>query len=196
MNAANCITLSRIPLLFLAVLLMCFSKQIPCGATLCFAVYLVGALSDWLDGYLARKSATVSNFGKFMDALADKIFVIGLFVALLAFKIIPAWSIFFILIIIGREFIITGLRLVAAAKGIVLAAEKIGKHKTIVQIVAIGFFLLWKAMIDDLTFFHDGLVVFVRLTGFVLFFLATYMTIYSGYYYVNRYKYLFDEEAV
>ena len=91
---------------------------------------------------------------------------------------------------------ITGLRLIAAAKGIVLSAERVGKNKTVVQIVAIGFFLLWKAMIEDLTFFPGVLITAVRFTGFILFFIATYMTVFSGYYYINRYKYLFDEDEV
>lgn len=173
---------------------MYFSKVIPGGATLCFLVYLIAAWSDWLDGYLARRCSTVSNFGKFMDALADKVFVIGLFVAILVFKILPIWGIFFVLIIIGREFMITGLRLVASSKGIVLAAERVGKVKTVMQIVAIGFFLLWKAMVEDMPIFPQSITEFVRLVGFIIFFVATLMTVYSGYFYVNRYRYIFNED--
>jgi CDP-diacylglycerol--glycerol-3-phosphate 3-phosphatidyltransferase len=192
MNIANCVTLSRIPFLFIVVGLMYL--KIPFSATLCFLFYLIAALSDWLDGYLARRCDIVSTFGKFMDALADKIFMIGLFVSILVLGILPSWGLFFVLLIIGREFLVTGLRLVASSRGIVLVAEQAGKMKTVLQIVTVGLFILWRAIVRDLTFFPAWFAQFVYETALILFWISTYLTISSGYYYITRYKYLFDEQ--
>jgi CDP-diacylglycerol--glycerol-3-phosphate 3-phosphatidyltransferase len=193
MNIANCVTLSRIPLLFVVVGLMYF--RIPFGSTLCFLVYLLAVLSDWLDGYLARRCDIVSTFGKFMDALADKIFMVGLFVTILVFGILPKWTLFFVLLIIGREFLVTGVRLVASSRGIILAAEQIGKVKTVMQIVTIGFFMLWRAVVEDLTFFPKWLGIFIHSSAMILFLITTYLTLSSGYHYIRQYKHLFDDQV-
>jgi CDP-diacylglycerol--glycerol-3-phosphate 3-phosphatidyltransferase len=190
-NIANYVTLSRIPLLFIVVGLMYF--HFPFAHTLCFLVYLIAALSDWLDGYLARRCDMVSTFGKFMDALMDKIFMIGLFVSILVLGILPRWALFFVLIIIGREFLVTGLRLVASSRGIILVAERTGKIKTVMQIVTIGFFILWQTIVQDLTFFPRWIGDFIHGVALILFWISTYMTVASGYYYVQNYKYLFSE---
>jgi CDP-diacylglycerol--glycerol-3-phosphate 3-phosphatidyltransferase len=192
MNIANCVTLSRIPLLFIVVGLMYF--RIPFGSTLCFLVYLLAALSDWLDGYLARRCDIVSTFGKFIDALADKVFMVGLFVAILVLGILPQWTLFFVLLIIGREFLVTGVRLVASNRGIILAAEQIGKVKTVMQIVTIGFFILWRAVVEDLTFFPKWLGIFIYGSAMILFLITTYLTLSSGYHYIRQNKHLFDDQ--
>ena len=100
--------------------------------TLALGLFLFAALTDWLDGWLARKFGQVSEFGKFMDALADKVLTLGMFTSLLALGALPIWTLFPILLILSRELLITGLRLVAAGKGKTLAAEKIGKIKTVI----------------------------------------------------------------
>ncbi|MDR2372431.1 MAG: CDP-diacylglycerol--glycerol-3-phosphate 3-phosphatidyltransferase [Puniceicoccales bacterium] len=191
MNIANCVTLSRIPLLFIVVALMYF--RIPFGSTLCFFVYLLAALSDWLDGYLARRCDMASTFGKFMDALTDKIFMIGLFVSILVMGILPRWTLFFVLIIIGREFLVTGVRLVASSRGIVLVAERTGKIKAVMQVVTIGFFILWRMIQQDLPFFPDWFGELIYEIALILFWVSTYLTISSGCYYIGRYRYLFDD---
>ena len=104
-------------------------------------LFLFAALTDWLDGWLARKFGQVSEFGKFMDALSDKVLTLGMFVSLLALGELEDWALFPVLLILSREFLITGLRLVAAGKGKTLAAEKIGKLKTIVQLTCISLYL-------------------------------------------------------
>jgi CDP-diacylglycerol--glycerol-3-phosphate 3-phosphatidyltransferase len=190
-NIANYVTLSRIPLLFVVVALMYF--PVPLGSTLCFLAYLLAALSDWLDGYLARRCDIVSTFGKFMDALTDKIFMIGLFVSILVFGILPQWALFFVLVIIGREFLVTGVRLVASSRGVVLVAERAGKVKAVMQVVTIGFFILWLAIRRDLTFLPDWFGQLVYGIALILFCISTYLTVSSGYYYIKRYRYLFDE---
>lgn len=193
MNLANCVTLSRIPLLFAVAGLL--YVRVPFGTTFCFFVYLVAALSDWLDGYLARRCDMVSTFGKFMDALADKIFMVGLFVTILALGILPRWTLFFVLIIIGREFLVTGLRLVASSRGLVLAAEHEGKIKTVLQIVTVGFFILWQAVVVDLVFLPKWVGVSLFYVAMTLLFAAVYRTVTSGWHYMKRYRYLFEIEA-
>ena len=101
--------------------------SLPWIRTAALIVFLFAALTDWLDGWLARKFGQVSEFGKFMDALSDKVLTLGMFISLLALDEIGRWALFPILLILAREFLITGLRLVAAGRGKTLAAEKVGK---------------------------------------------------------------------
>ena len=115
---------------FLAVM---FSK-IPYHETIALALFIAGGLSDFLDGHIARRDKLVTNFGILMDPLADKIMVCSAFIAFVGVKWIAAWM---VVIIVARELAITGLRLLAASKSVVLAAEGYGKHKTISQIIAI-----------------------------------------------------------
>ena len=148
MNFPNIITLSRIPILFGVVTLL--SIQIPWARTSAFILFVIGALTDWADGYFARKFGLVSNFGKLMDALTDKVFMVGLFTTLVVMDILPGlWALFLLLMILSREFLITGLRLVAASSGVVLAAEKMGKHKTVTQMLAAILLLLSTAIRTD-----------------------------------------------
>ena len=109
------------------------------AASAAFVLFIVAGLTDWLDGYIARKRGIVSNFGILMDALTDKILMLGLMIGLVD---IGRVHIFLVLLILGREFTITGMRLVAATKGVVVAAESSGKQKTMTQILAVGAFLL------------------------------------------------------
>lgn len=188
-NIPNIISLTRIPVLFAIVGLLYLPTR--GAATIAFALFILGAITDWLDGYLARKYNIVSNFGKMIDALTDKIFVIGLFVALLGLGFFPKGSVFLILLIIVREFIITGLRLIAASKGLVLAAEKRGKIKTLTQILTLGVFLFLNLLNKD---FSLGIIPAIQITGIILLFLATYLTVYSGISYLIKYWDIFTEE--
>lgn len=192
-NVPNIISLSRIPVLFIIVALLYLPNR--GAATIALVLFIIGAITDWLDGYLARKYDIVSNFGKMIDALTDKIFVIGLFVALLALGFFFEGSIFLILFIIGREFMITGLRLIAASKGLVLAAEKRGKIKTFTQILTIGVFLLANVFSKDFSQQINQEVVFwTEIIGDILLFIATALTIYSGASYLIKYWDVFTEE--
>ena len=106
-------------------------------------IFILSALTDWLDGYLARRLQQITDFGKFADALADKVLTAGLFVSLAALQRLPeSWGLLAVLLIITREFMVTGLRLVAAGRGLVMAAEGLGKFKTLIQMLSIGLFLL------------------------------------------------------
>ena len=165
--------------------------------TLAFILFLVGAVSDLVDGYIARRYNIVSTLGKFIDALTDKIFVIGLFVTLLAFDFLPEGSVVLILLIIGREFLVTGLRLVAASKGIVLAAEKMGKIKTFSQVFTVGAYLFGNAIQSDFEkWLMPWIVPLVETIGIVMFLLAAYLTVSSGVGYLIKYWGLLKEEVM
>lgn len=175
MNLPNRITLIRIVLV--PVFLLILSVRIQYGEWLAAAVFILAASTDGLDGYLARKRKEVTRLGKFMDPLADKLLVSAALVSLVELGKISAWVAF---IIIGREFAITGLRAIAAADGVVVAASKLGKAKTVSQIVAIVFlfihdfpFNLWNIPIGK---FAMGVAVF--------------FTIWSGLDYFSRVRHL------
>ena len=166
-------------------------------------LFLFAALTDWLDGWLARKFGQVSEFGKFMDALSDKVLTLGMFVSLLALGELEDWALFPVLLILSREFLITGLRLVAAGKGKTLAAEKIGKLKTIVQLTCISLYLGKIALqVDFIQVFsgeeelHGQLIELLKTSGDLSLLAATVITVFSGIVYLSKYwKFFLDEDA-
>ena len=111
MNLPNLITLSRIPMMFVIVGLM--YCVFPGAATLAFVCFVLSAIGDWADGYLARKRGLISTFGKFMDALTDKVLVLGIMIAFVQLDVV---QIIWVLVIIVREFLISGMRMMAASK--------------------------------------------------------------------------------
>ncbi len=131
MNLPNKITLFRVFMIPIFVVFMLI-PAIPGSRYIAAAIFIVAALSDLLDGYLARKHNLVTNFGKFMDPLADKLLVSSALICLVELGLLPAWI---VIIIIAREFIISGFRLIASDNGIVIAASWWGKVKTAVQMV-------------------------------------------------------------
>jgi len=132
MNLPNKITIFRVCMIPFFVFFM-LTEAVPANEYIAVAIFILAALSDALDGYLARKHHLVTNFGKFMDPLADKLLVCSALICFVEQGLMPAWI---ALIIIARELIIDGFRLVAAGKGIVIAASIWGKAKTVVQMVA------------------------------------------------------------
>ena len=157
-----------------------------------FVLFIIGALTDWADGYYARKKGLVSNFGKLMDALTDKVFMVGLFISLLVIGILPEWTLPLLLLILSREFLITGLRLVAASEGIVLAAERSGKHKTVSQMVAAILLLLAVAIRADFSELLPPIIGDILHWGGLGFFvLATLLTVSSGLQYMAKYWSIF-----
>ena len=132
MNLPNKLTISRF-VLTVAFLTMMYC-QVKYHLTIALVLFIAAATSDYLDGEIARRRKLVTNFGILMDPLADKIMVCSAFIAFVGLNWMPAWM---VVVIVARELAITGLRLLAAAKNVVLAAEGYGKHKTISQIVAI-----------------------------------------------------------
>lgn len=132
MNLANKLTIFRI--FIIPVFLIFIAIRIPYGTQIATILFIIAALTDKLDGYIARSRNQITNFGKFMDPLADKLLVTAALISLVEFQVIPTWI---AMIIITREFAVTGLRSIAAAEGNVIAASKWGKLKTVVQIIAI-----------------------------------------------------------
>src|SRR3982751_640863 len=132
MNLPNKLTVSRF-VLTVAFLIVMFSR-VPFHETIALVLFVAGGISDFLDGEIARRHKLITNFGILMDPLADKIMVCSAFIAFVGLNWIAAWM---VVIVVARELAITGLRLLAASKNVVLAAEGYGKHKTISQIVAI-----------------------------------------------------------
>ena len=156
MNLPNILTLSRLVLVFIMMILLS-SKSIPFAKSMALLVFAVAGITDYLDGYLARSRNLVTAFGRLMDPLTDKVMVCAAFVSFVEIHLtiprigivplVPAWI---AVIIISREFLVTGLRLLAANKGNIISAGTWGKHKTVWQIIAIVSLLLGLAIRDDL----------------------------------------------
>ena len=162
LNVPNTLSLIRVFLAPLVVLFLslrintplCASlPEVSYGEALAAAVFIIASITDAFDGYIARRYKLVTTLGKFIDPLADKVLVTAAMLALIELGRLPAWI---VMVIITREFIVTGLRLVAAAEGVVIAASKGGKLKTVCQIIALimlilnipgGMVLMWIAMI-------------------------------------------------
>ena len=138
MNLPNKLTLLRVLLIpfFVAFLLV---PGIPYGNYIAVAIFIIASLTDLLDGKIARKYNLVTNFGKFMDPLADKLLVCSALICLIQLELIPAWV---VIIIIAREFIISGFRLVASDNGVVIAASYWGKFKTAFQMLTVIVLIL------------------------------------------------------
>jgi CDP-diacylglycerol--glycerol-3-phosphate 3-phosphatidyltransferase len=132
MNLPNKLTVSRF-VLTIAFLIAIFSA-FRFHETIALVLFVAASITDWMDGAIARKRKLITDFGKLMDPLADKILTSSAFIALVGEGLMEAWM---VTIIVARELAITGLRLLAANKQVVLAAEGFGKHKTISQVVAI-----------------------------------------------------------
>ena len=160
-NVPNTLSLIRVflaplVLLFLSLRIdtpILFLPSLSWGDALAAIVFIIAAITDSLDGYIARKHHLITTLGKFIDPLADKVLVIAAMLALIELGRVPAWI---VMVIITREFVVTGLRLVAAAEGVVIAASKGGKLKTVTQIIALsmlilnipgGMIVMWIAMI-------------------------------------------------
>jgi CDP-diacylglycerol--glycerol-3-phosphate 3-phosphatidyltransferase len=190
-NLPNILTLLRIAAIPLLVVLL-----IPHGQEMrpeaqsmragfwAAALFALASITDWLDGYLARRMGIVTVFGKFLDPIADKLIVMAALIMLLPYGNVPAWM---VLVILGREIIITGLRGIASTEGIVIPASELGKFKTIFQIVAILALLLhydyhWFFSVD-----HPYLYVNMHHVGMFYLWIATIITIWSGVDYLVKF---------
>jgi CDP-diacylglycerol--glycerol-3-phosphate 3-phosphatidyltransferase len=136
MNLPNQLTLARLFLVLPFVIAL--SIDFPGAKALALVLFILATLTDYLDGLIARRWDLVTDFGKLMDPLVDKIMTVSAFICLVAVGYLPAWA---VITIVSREFLITGLRLIAASQGKVLPAERLGKHKTAWQMLTIIFFL-------------------------------------------------------
>ncbi len=189
MNLANKITLSRILLVpvFMAFLLI---KVIPYGELYAAAIFIIAAVTDSLDGYIARKQKSITKFGKLLDPLADKLLITAALISLVALETLSPWVAF---LIIGREFAVTGLRLVAAGEGVILVANKWGKAKTLTQIVMVLAIIIETAIKTNVSPHIGWLSTLVDVypastVAFISLIAAVFFTIFSGgcYFYQNK----------
>jgi len=192
MNIPNKITLSRICLIPIFILILSIpmdrgawdigTTDLPVVHFAAAIIFLIASLTDWLDGYYARKYNLVTNMGKFLDPLADKLLVSAAFILLVELNLAPAWI---VILIISREFAVTGLRLVASGEGIVLAASNMGKLKTVSQISAIALLLL-----HNFPFSYFGLPV-----DTLFLYIALILTTWSGIdYFVKNWHVMRDSK--
>ncbi len=176
MNLPNKLTILRILMIPVFVVLF-YITAIPYNFILSAIVFALAAVTDFLDGYIARKYNLVTSFGKFLDPIADKVLVSTALIIMLVppadVQIAPWWTAIFVAIILARELIISGFRLVAATKNLVIAADKSGKIKTFLTDVAILVMLIG-AQITPTSF------DLVNIIGFVILALSTLLTITSG----------------
>jgi CDP-diacylglycerol---glycerol-3-phosphate 3-phosphatidyltransferase len=190
MNLPNKLTVARFALT--GVFLLLFFRPFPYSDTIALGVFCVASLTDYFDGKIARRDNLITNFGILMDPLADKILICSAFIAFVGRDLMPAWM---VVIIVARELAITGLRLLAAIKNLVIAAERYGKHKTISQIVAtISILVLvsykeWGTWADAL--FNTWVPLFSEIAKWI----AVSLTGISGglYLWKNRQLYLEDK---
>lgn len=165
MNLPNMLTIGR--MILVPIFMVALLVNIPYGMFWAAAIFLIASFTDFLDGYLARKNNQITNFGKIMDPLADKLLVAAALICLVELGVVPAWI---TVLILGREFAVTGLRSVAAAEGIVVAASKLGKWKTATQMLALVLLIL-KSSVVQATGYNIGM--------FFLY-IALFLTLYSG----------------
>jgi len=182
LNVPNLLTFFRIALIPLLVILLLSPSRTSCFFAT--AIFAIASITDWLDGYIARRMGIVTLFGKFLDPIADKLIVAAALVMILPYDRAPAWM---VLIILSREIIITGLRSIASTEGIVIPASNLGKFKTIFQIVAILALLLHY---DYYWFFgiqNPYLHVNMHNIGMFYLWIATILTIWSGVDYLAKF---------
>jgi CDP-diacylglycerol--glycerol-3-phosphate 3-phosphatidyltransferase len=177
MNWANRLTLSRLALTVLFVAALNSSWEY--ARTSALIIFLIAGITDFVDGEVARRYGIITNFGKLMDPLVDKIMMAAAFISLVPLKAVPAWA---ATAVVARDFLITGLRLMATTKGRVLPAERLGKQKTSWQIITVIFFLALLAA-NELRYADENSEWWFRAwheAGPVLVWITVALTIYSG----------------
>lgn len=181
MNLANRLTIFRIILIPLFIILLTF-ESIPHWAVFATIVFIIASITDQLDGYIARSRNMVTNFGIFLDPFADKLLVTSAIILLVGKQLIPSWV---AIVIIAREFAVSGLRTIAANEGNVIAASIWGKMKTVSQMIAIILFLMQMAVLSEVSP-SNPLFSIVDRTKFpgilptVFIYIATILTLVSG----------------
>jgi len=184
MNIANKLTISRIILAGIFILFL-FTRG--AGAKfMALAIFLTACITDYYDGYMARKTGSITSFGKLMDPIADKILLLGAFLAFVEMEIIPAWM---VMIIIARELVITGIRILALSQKKVLVADVGGKHKTISQMVAVVSILIFLIIRDS--GFSVRYMEYFKIVLHIVMIIVIAMTLTSGISYMIKNKDVF-----
>ena len=180
MNTPNKLTILRI-LMIPFFLLFLLIEQIPHHFLCALVIFIVASLTDMLDGYLARKNNLVTDFGKFLDPLADKMLVTSALICFIELKVAPA---IVVVLIIFREFMVTSIRLVASGSGEVIAASIWGKLKTVFQLVSICIILLMQELVES-ALLDFSIAYFC---GLVLLWICVVLTLVSGFQYLWAYR--------
>jgi CDP-diacylglycerol---glycerol-3-phosphate 3-phosphatidyltransferase len=185
MNWANRLTVSRLvmTIIFVAAL----NSNWIYGRTAALIIFILAGITDYFDGEIARRYGSVTNFGKLMDPLVDKIMMAAAFISLVPLGAIPAWA---ATTVVARDFLITGLRLMASARGQILPAERLGKHKTSWQITTVIFFLVLLSA-RELGYAEGQAGWWLRAWnqgGPLLVWIAVAFTVYSGLRYAWRHR--------
>jgi CDP-diacylglycerol--glycerol-3-phosphate 3-phosphatidyltransferase len=202
LNLPNKLTLGRIAAA--PVLVVCLLSETVWGQYLALLVFIAAALTDYWDGRLARERNLVTNFGKIMDPLADKLLMATVFISFVELGYAPAWM---VILIIGREFAITGMRVLAAMEGRDISASTSGKHKTISQIVAVLIILVvnvivsslrawappWEYALMSLGFIGQILLYLAYYLPYAGMFVAAVLSLYSGLDYLLKNRELFRD---
>jgi CDP-diacylglycerol--glycerol-3-phosphate 3-phosphatidyltransferase len=188
MNVANRITMLRILLTAIFMLFLLWWEQIWWTKLVSLLIFGIAALSDFLDGLIAKKKNMVTDFGRLMDPIADKILVLSAFAAFLQMRLINVWM---FMVIISREILITSLRLFALNKGKVLSASKAGKHKTASQMAVIFIilvFVVFKEIMKAFYTWNPNWNNFLNWGVYILMLVTVGLTLYSGlsYLWENR----------
>ena len=189
MNLPNKLTMLRIILVPFFVLFMTLGDS-AAFKLIALVIFVVASLTDMLDGKIARKYNLVTNFGKLMDPLADKVLVMSAMICFVALNITPAWI---VIVILAREFLVTSLRLIAAGEGTVIAADKWGKIKTVTQMVWIIWTILWLCVIGFGVFNGDAdhsRVIWGYILSDLLMYASVFFTLLSGFNYIYKNKQL------
>jgi CDP-diacylglycerol--glycerol-3-phosphate 3-phosphatidyltransferase len=179
-NLPNSLTLFRVACIPVLVLLLFFPNKL--ASFLAALVFALASISDLLDGFLARRQQLVTTFGKFLDPLADKLIVSAALIMLIPLGRAPAWM---VVVIVGRELAITGLRSMAVSEGKVISADALGKKKMVFQIVAILGLLLH----------YEYFGVNFHAVGMFFLWLAVVLTLWSGVNYFRRFWDVLEENA-
>jgi len=187
LNAPNLLTLGRIALIPLLLYLLYYENRR--NSFWAAAIYSVCALSDWVDGWLARISDKVTTLGKFLDPLADKVIVLSALVMLVRLGRVPVWV---VVVIVAREFLISGLRTIAVSEGLVIVASQGGKWKTSLQLTGIICLMLHYHYPVD--FFFGTAMIDFQAVGLVLLYLSLVPSLVSAADYVRAF-YTLDTSA-
>lgn len=196
MNLPNKLTMLRIILIpFMMFFYLASFIPFGIGKIVAIAIFIIASLTDLLDGKIARKYNLVTDLGKFLDPIADKLLTATAFLLIMADGTLPApWGVIVVAIIIAREYTVSALRQIAGTKGIVLAADMWGKIKTVVQMIALPTCFL-VAYLNCAGFASTTAILVVSIISYVLVGLATLLTVMSGIHYLVKNRECFKDDS-
>ncbi|MBQ9058504.1 MAG: CDP-diacylglycerol--glycerol-3-phosphate 3-phosphatidyltransferase [Atopobiaceae bacterium] len=187
---ANIVTCVRVVLIPIFLILVALSQPADSGfiswSRFFVAIfYIFISLTDKIDGYLARSRNEVTNFGKFLDPIADKLAVVAALVVLVEWHVVPVWT---VVVIVAREFLVSGLRMIVASEGVVVAASNLGKWKTATTMTSLGIIFVALSLADH------PVTTFLMTVGIIVYYVSVALTIWSGVdYFVKCWPYVVEQ---